>query len=134
MSASREDQTMTQDLRNSSATSLPHRSGIFARALNRVPLVARASAMLALVLGLISVSGSAYAAKPEIDPVYAQGNTYYMIAPHVITNPNPHLFNQSEELYIVAYPWDGTTAPVLASGYVPQCNPCYHPGLPAPFV
>jgi hypothetical protein len=57
-----------------------------------------------------------------------------MIGPHTITNPNPSLFEQSEELYIVAYPWDGTNAPVFASNYVPQCNPCYHPGLPVPFV
>lgn len=95
---------------------------------------ARISALLVLAFASITVSGSANAAKPDIDEVYSQGNIYYMIGPHTIMNPNPHLFAHSEELYIVAYPWDGTTAPVLASGYVPQCDPCYHPGLPAPFV
>jgi hypothetical protein len=57
-----------------------------------------------------------------------------MIGPHMITDPSPQMFAQSQELYIVAYPWNGTDAPVFASGYTPQCNPCYHPGLPVPFV
>lgn len=52
----------------------------------------------------------------------------------MITDPSPQMFAQSQELYIVAYPWNGTDAPVFASGYTPQCNPCYHPGLPVPFV
>jgi len=126
------------DQRNKSEIRTQQRRPVTAVLLGRVfdrrSLAARLSAMLMLAVALITASGNAKAAKPEIDEVYAQGNTYYMIGPHTITNPNPHLFAQSEELYIVAYPWDGTTAPVLASGYTPQCNPCYHPGLPTPFV
>ena len=112
----------------------PAGASVFRRPFDWRTVAARISALLVLAVALMSASGNASAAKPEIDEVYAQGNIYYMIGPHTITNPNPHLFAQSEELYIVAYPWDGTTAPVLASGYVPQCNPCYHPGLPSEFV
>ncbi|HEY2395053.1 MAG TPA: hypothetical protein VGH81_03595 [Rudaea sp.] len=97
-------------------------------------LLTRAAGVFALALCILAVTGTARAAKPELDPSYADGKTYYMIGPHMITDPSPALFEQSEELYIVAYPWDGTTPPVFASGYVPQCNPCYHPGLPIPFV
>jgi len=129
---------MSDNQRNISATQLhnPCAPGVAAwgRVFDLQSFALRVTALLALVVGLLGVSGSASASKPEIDEVYAQGNTYYMIGPHTITNPNPHLFAQSEELYIVAYPWDGTTAPVLTSGYVPQCNPCYHPGLPPEFV
>ena len=86
------------------------------------------AAMLALTL--ISAS-SAIAGKPEIDPSYADGKVYYMIGPHLITNPNPNLYAQSEELYLISYPIGSLPLP---SGYEPQCNPCFHPGLPPPFV
>jgi len=97
-------------------------------------LLTRAAGIFAIAICLLGATGTAWAAKPDIDPSYADGKTYYMIGPKMITDPSPALFEQSEELYIVAYPWDGTTPPVFASGYAPQCNPCYHPGLPIPFV
>jgi hypothetical protein len=96
-------------------------------------LLTRVAGMFAFAIFLLGATG-AWAAKPELDPSYADGKTYYMIGPKMITDPSPALFEQSEELYIVAYPWDGTTPPAFASGYEPQCNPCYHPGLPIPFV
>ncbi len=72
--------------------------------------------------------------KPEIDPTYANGTTVYMIGPHLIVNARetmPNAYAHAEELYLVTYPQ--ATLP-LPSGYQPQCNPCFHPGLPAPFV
>src|SRR5262245_56315490 len=80
---------------------------------------------------------SAHAAgHQEIDPSYANDTVVYMIGPHMITNPNPHLLAQAEPLYILAYPLNfnptctSTCAPqTLPSGYQPQCNPCFHPGL-----
>jgi hypothetical protein len=72
--------------------------------------------------------------KPEIDPTYANGQTVYMIGPHAIPGAResmPNAYEHAEELYLVTYPQ--STLP-LASGYTPQCNPCFHPGLPAPFV
>ena len=80
--------------------------------------------------------------KPEIDPTYANGTTVYMIGPHGIPNARqtmPNAYDHAEELYLVTYPQAMLPAPgaapiTLPSGYQPQCNPCFHPGLPAPFV
>lgn len=80
--------------------------------------------------------------KPDIDPSYANGKTVYMIGPHLIVNARetqPNLYEKAEELYLVSYPQQTTPAPgagpiTLPSGYQPQCDPCFHPGLPAPFV
>src|SRR5215469_6181321 len=77
--------------------------------------------------------GTASAGAPAIDPSYVNGQTYYMIGPHMIVNAkqtNPNLYAQSEELYILAYPLNpsgtDTTSKTLPSGYKPQCDPCYH--------
>jgi len=126
------------DIKLNTAAGQPQR-GFFSMARTFGPslagrLAARLAVALATAACLVGTTNVAYAGKPDIDPSYADGKTYYMIGPHMITDPNPNMFEQSQELYIVAYPWDGTTAPVFASGYVPQCNPCYHPGLPVPFV
>lgn len=101
------------------------------------------------VLALLSASATLYlttrhaptahAGAQEIDVSYANGTTVYMIGPHLITNPNPSLLAQADELYLLAYPEDTTCAPncgpvTLPSGYQPQCDPCFHPGLPVPFV
>ncbi len=87
-------------------------------------------------LGLVASTG-ALADKPEIDPTYANGRTVAMIGPHMIVDArdkSPNLYAHSEELYLLSYP-AGTGGPItLPSGYRPQCNPCFHPGLPAPFV
>jgi hypothetical protein len=80
--------------------------------------------------------------KPEIDPTYANGTTVYMIGPHTIPNARetmPNAYAHAEELYIVAYPQQTLPAPgdgpiTLPSGYHPQCDPCFHPGLPPQFV
>ena len=80
--------------------------------------------------------------KPEIDPTYANGKTVYMIGPHLIVGAResmPNLYEHAQELYLVVYPQQTVPAPgagpiTLPSGYQPQCNPCFHPGLPFPFV
>src|SRR5262249_3011768 len=80
--------------------------------------------------------------KPEIDPTYANGTTVYMIGPHMIVNARttmPNAYEHAEELYLVVYsqpsvPQPGAGPITLPSGYQPQCNPCFHPGLPPPFV
>ena len=101
---------------------------------------------VSLVLALAGISfvfaASASADKPEIDPTYANGQTVYMIGPHLIPNARetqPNLYAHSEELYLLTYPQATVPQPgagpiTLPSGYQPQCNPCFHPGLPAPFV
>ena len=72
--------------------------------------------------------------KPDIDPTYANDTVVYMIGPHVIVGANvsmPNAYEHAEELYLVTYPQDSLPLP---SGYQPQCNPCFHPGLPPLFV
>jgi hypothetical protein len=104
---------------------------------------------LVLLLALVGVGGglllatravpTAHAAQ-DIDPSYANGTTVYMIGPHMNTNPDPNLLAHAPELYLLAYPLNasGCTANcphiTLPSGYRPQCDPCFHPGLPIPFV
>jgi hypothetical protein len=95
--------------------------------------------------GSITMSSAMAAAsgKPELDPSYANGKTVYMIGPHLITGAResmPNVYAKAEELYLVVYPQPGPlpvpgAGPItLPSGYQPQCNPCFHPGLPPMFV
>jgi hypothetical protein len=89
-----------------------------------------------------AAAADAAGGKPEIDPTYANGTTVYMIGPHMIVNARetmPNAYAHAEELYLLVYPQAATptagSGPItLPSGYQPQCNPCFHPGLPAPFV
>lgn len=78
------------------------------------------------------------AGKPEIDPTYANGKTVYMIGTHVIPGARetmPNAYAHAQELYLLVYPPGTNGAPItLNSGYQPQCNPCFHPGLPPMFV
>src|SRR5258706_16153670 len=92
--------------------------------------------------GMSAAAAAAATGKPEIDPTYANGTTVYMIGPHLIPNARatmPNAYAHAEELYLVPYPQASVPAPgagaiTLPSGYQPQCNPCFHPGLPAPFI
>lgn len=83
-------------------------------------------ALYTIVAAFTLTGSSAFGAKPEIDPSYAEGQTVYMIGPHVIfgaAQTQPNLYAKAEELYLVAYP---QSALPLPSGYVPQCHPCFH--------
>jgi hypothetical protein len=97
----------------------------------------RLAALLLLMLTILA-PGAAMAGKPAIDPSWADGKLYYMIGPKLITSPSPQLYKQSQELYLLVYPIDPTGADLgpqtLPSGYQPNCNPCFHPGVPAPFA
>ncbi len=96
----------------------------------------------ALAFSRSAAANAAPKGKPEIDPSYANGKTVYMIGPHTIVNARetkPNLYAHAEELYIVSYPQATLPQPgagpiTLPSGYQPQCDPCFHPGLPFPFV
>jgi hypothetical protein len=94
--------------------------------------------LMALLVSLLS-PGSAVAGKPDIDPSYVDGRIVYMIGPHLITNPNPNLYAKSEELYLLVYPINPTGSTTLGtltlpSGYQPNCDPCFHPGIPLEFA
>ena len=89
-----------------------------------------------------ALSADANAVKPEIDPTWANGVEVNMIGVHVIEGAResqPELYAHAEELYLVAFPQPTLPGPnagpiTLPSGYRPQCNPCFHPGLPPMFV
>jgi hypothetical protein len=112
----------------------------FLRRLVLIPLLAVALAAAGGGLFLTTRHVPSAHAAPEIDPSYANGQTVYMIGPHMKTNPSPQELAQAPELYLLSYPLNGagctTNCPpmTLPSGYQPQCNPCFHPGLPIPFV
>ena len=76
--------------------------------------------------------------KPEIDPTYANGKTVYMIGVHSVEHARetmPNVYAHAEELYLLVYPPGTNGQPItLPSNYQPQCNPCFHPGLPPMFV
>jgi hypothetical protein len=112
----------------------------FLRRLVLIPLLAVALAAAGGGLFLTTRHVPSAHAAPEIDPSYANGQTVYMIGAHRKTNPSPQELAQAPELYLLSYPLNGagctTNCPpmTLPSGYQPQCNPCFHPGLPIPFV
>jgi hypothetical protein len=95
--------------------------------------------VIASLLVLLLVPGFAFAGKPEIDPSWVDGQIVYMIGPHLITNPNPNLYAHAEELYLLVYPINPTGSTTLGaltlpSGYQPNCDPCFHPGIPLEFA
>jgi len=94
-----------------------------------------------MIVVALSMALPVKADKPEIDPSWANGKLVYMIGPHLMPNAiltHPQLYAHAEELYLLVYPLNNTgtdTAPkTLPSGYQPNCNPCYHPGLPGVFA
>jgi hypothetical protein len=98
--------------------------------------------LLATVAAALMASGVALADQPEIDPTYVDGQTVYMIGVHRLIDARdnqPELYAHAEELYLLSYPQSSLPQPgagpiTLPSGYQPQCNPCFHPGLNARFV
>jgi hypothetical protein len=89
--------------------------------------------LIALLAAAAVAGGAAAQGKPDTETAYADGQTVTMAAVRFITNPSSSHLATAKTLYIAAYPSDGITAPTFASGYVPNCNPCVHPGLPVPF-
>ena len=52
----------------------------------------------------VVAAGLQTAAKPEIDPTYANGETVYMIGPHVIPGAResmPNAYEHAQELYLL---------------------------------
>lgn len=86
-----------------------------------------------LAAAAVAAAGALAHGKPGTETAYAGGQSVTIAAVHSIVNPSPSHLAHANDLYIAAYPWD-TTPPTFASGYVPICDPCYHPGLPDPFV
>jgi hypothetical protein len=101
---------------------------------------------LAFAAAAFVFATAAAADKPEIDPTWANGQEVNMIGPHLIpdaVDTQPNLYAHAEELYLLVFPQPpdqpppdpATAGPITAGGgYQPQCNPCFHPGLPHPLV
>lgn len=90
---------------------------------------------------LVVTSGIVTAASPTgagpAEPSYANGVTVWMIAPSKaqVTDGTRRV---AEDLYLAIYPINPTGSTTLGplslpGGYQPQCNPCFHPGVPLPF-
>ena len=101
----------------------------------------RGGLMAAFLVSILIPGGVATAGKPDLDPSYVDGKIYYMIGPKLITDAidtNPQLYAQSEELYLLVYPINpsgtDTDPKTVGGGYQPNCDPCYHPGLPGVFA
>jgi hypothetical protein len=104
----------------------------------RFAVLAAICSVAALLFG-----GSATAGGAAVEPTYANGQTVYMHGAHLIVDAResmPNLYAHADELYLAVYPQATTPSPgnappiTLPSGYQPQCDPCFHPGLPFPLV
>jgi hypothetical protein len=84
--------------------------------------------MLSAVGLALAGSGSA---KPGLEAVYADGQTYSMLGAVLLTQATPGLLS-APPIYVIGFPVaPGTTGSVtLPSGYRPQCNPCEHGAFP----
>ena len=70
--------------------------------------------------------------------VYADGTRYHMNIHHINLSPNAGELAAAEPLYLFFFPLNplglATLGPLAVNGYHPQCDPCFHPGLPLPLV
>lgn len=84
----------------------------------------------------VGVATTPVLAGPATEPMYANGTTVYMAAPPTLATGGP---NVPDDLYLAVYPINPTGSKTLGplsvgtNGYMPQCNPCFHPGVPLPF-
>lgn len=102
-------------------------------------LAVTAGVSLILVLGLLlAVGPGTKAAGPCAEQGYANGQEFCFFVTNVITDPSPGLLAHAEPFYIAAYfpmpvgcviTVPSTCHPeTLPSGYMPQCDPCFHGG------
>jgi len=99
---------------------------------------------IALVLAttpILAFTTTAHASSANIEHelVYANGQTMVMqVTPSHVDGGSPGTARHAQALYVVAFPVNPSgadTSPVtLPNGYQPQCNPCYHPGVPGPLA
>ena len=92
--------------------------------------------ILAVASAMAFTATPALAAKPVTEQMYANGSTVYMIAPPTLATGGR---NVPDELYLAVYPIDPTGVnlgplTVGTNNYTPQCDPCFHPGVPLPFA
>jgi hypothetical protein len=105
----------------------------------RVSTIVAVAAALTLVMGLLTgLPAPARAAGPCAELAYANDHEFCIFIAKIITDPTAHLRATAEPIYIAAYfplpvscdtHVPSTCHPeTLPSGYMPQCNPCFHGG------
>jgi hypothetical protein len=92
-----------------------------------------ALAAVALAVAPVWASSVPAGASNEV-AVYVDGQTYRMVINHVNLNPSSGEIAAARPFYVAVFPVnpDGRTdlgSVTLPSGYRPQCDPCFHPGL-----
>ena len=100
------------------------------------PMIRRAISLVAaglLAALVLTVSPSAGGAQPSGEPAYADGDTYLMHSPHLITGATGGLLN-APPMYVLAFtpPAGSATGQPITVGdsYHPQCNPCLQEPVP----
>ena len=90
--------------------------------------------LVSLVFALATIlvaSLQVQAAKPPLEPMYANDTVVYMSAPHGV--PAGNSANHAQGFYVIAYSFNPPGAPMTtANGYHPLCDPCPFPGPPVP--
>ena len=92
-------------------------------------------ALLAVTSGIVTAANPTGAGPAEAS--YANGVTVWMIAPSKAV-PTAGAGRVAQDLYLAVYPINpnGRTdlGPLaLPGGYQPNCDPCFHPGVPLVF-
>lgn len=108
----------------------------------RLAVTAAAALAVAGVTTPVGVQGAAGGwqipgASTEV-AVYANGGVYSMNIHHINLSPSAEEMGAAQPLYALAYPINPlglkTLGPLSVQGYHPQCDPCFHPGLPLQLV
>ena len=107
-------------------------------------LLALGTAGLAISLSQFQAGGSAVAS--SVPPagsnevhVYVNGLTYHMTINHVNLDPSAEEIAAASPFYVAVFPLnpDGRAdlgQLTVGGGYQPQCDPCFHPGLPLELI
>jgi hypothetical protein len=97
--------------------------------------VVTGTALAAVALAVTQVWASSVPAGASNEvAVYMNGQTYRMVVNHVNLRPSGGEIAAARPFYVAVFPVnpDGRTdlgSLTLPSGYRPQCDPCFHPGL-----
>jgi len=116
----------------------PRRRGTTMRGVVLTVVTMAALATVAIAVTPVWASSVPAGASNEV-AVYMDGQTYRMVVNHVNLNPSDGEVAAARPFYVAVFPVnpDGRTdlgSLTLPSGYRPQCDPCFHPGLPFQLV
>jgi hypothetical protein len=107
--------------------------------LRRVLLTTLTAIVASLALAAWAMASSVPAGASNEVAVYVNGQTYGMVINRVNLSPSDGLIAAATPFYVAVFPLNPQGSETLgrltlASGYQPQCDPCFHPGLPLQLV